>query len=405
LKYKFSKKEYIYKSFFLLFYNRRVVLATGFIHILPNAMQALTDPCLGTSWNEYSAYAGLFAMLSTLGMQLIEFLANQHYRSMGLRHAHSITDIDVKDCIRNGHTHDKADESINKKPTNNESDKTTDVEHVNYENEEPENEKHVHETIDDIKNIEPTNDKIEEPEQMQQTSDRTETPKKKKKTHKKNNKSESMEEADNQIQVPEKKDQTDFVAIEIQNGEPASATIDHCDGPGHSHGAVFQNANEQHKISAYLLELGIALHSVLIGLALGTTTNSFVVLFIAICFHQFFEAVALGTQIASIKNASIRSAIFMIVFYSLTTPVGIAAGIGVHSGAYNPESVSALLSNGILDALAGGILIYVALVSLLTAEMGANAHAFHALSARLKFLYFIALYLGAGAMALIGRWA
>ena len=86
----------------------------------------------------------------------------------------------------------------------------------------------------------------------------------------------------------------------------------------------------------------------------------------------------------------------MVIFFSLTTPIGIAIGIGIHSGTYNPKSVSSLLVTGILDSLSAGVLIYVALVNLITAEMGTNAHAFYSLSGRLKFLYFIALYLGAG---------
>jgi zinc transporter 1/2/3 len=138
---------------------------------------------------------------------------------------------------------------------------------------------------------------------------------------------------------------------------------------------------------------------------LGTATDTFIPLFIALCFHQFFEAIALGAQIAHLKTTSLRPAITMITFYSLTTPVGIAIGIGIHAGTYNPKAVSSLLVTGILDSLAAGILIYVALVNLINAEMGTNAHTFYSLRNRLKFLYFAALYLGVAAMAIVGRWA
>jgi zinc transporter 1/2/3 len=94
----------------------------------------------------------------------------------------------------------------------------------------------------------------------------------------------------------------------------------------------------------------------------------------------------------------------MIIFFSLTTPVGIGIGIAIHSKTYNPKSVASLLVTGILDSVSGGILIYVALINLITAEMGVGAHAFHSLSKRLKFLYFLALYAGVAAMAVIGRW-
>jgi len=384
-------------------------------------MQALTDPCLPNSWNVYSAYAGLFAMVACLGMQLIEFLAHQRFRSIRLQHK-PLT------------AHFNADEFIAKKSINNGTDKSTSVEYVNGDIEKPKYEdtksieqineqteelekgeqaietnrklkkkKSVNGEINNPEDIQQTNNKVEEPEQMQQSSDRTEEPEKKEKQQKKSLKSEDMEEVHNETQVPEKKGDNHFVSINMISIEPPSADL--CEAAGHHHGAAFQDDNQRNKISTYLLELGIALHSVLIGLALGTTTDSFVALFIALCFHQFFEGIALGAQIANAKTISILSAVGMVIFFALTTPVGIAAGIGVHSGTYNPKSVSSLLVTGILDSLSAGVLIYVALVNLITAEMGTNAHAFYGLSTRLKLLYYTALYLGAAAMAVIGRWA
>jgi solute carrier family 39 (zinc transporter), member 1/2/3 len=181
--------------------------------------------------------------------------------------------------------------------------------------------------------------------------------------------------------------------------------VEVCESSGHQHGVAFQDDAQRHKVSTYLLEFGIALHSILIGVTLGVTTDSFVALLIALSFHQFFEGMALGAQIARVERMSLMSAIFMVLFFAITTPIGIAIGIGIHSRAYNPKSVAALLVNGILDSVSAGILIYMALVNLITAEMGVGASTFHALKTRLKVLYFVALYLGAGAMALIGRWA
>ena len=253
-----------------------MVLATGFIHILPAAMEALTDDCLPNSWKAYDAFAGLFAMLAALVMQLIEYIAHQQYRSINNKQIFGSSDVN------------------------------------------------------------------------------------------------------------------------------ATATDDL---PGHCHGLGFQYDNETTKISTYLLELGIALHSVLIGLALGTATDEFVALFIALCFHQFFEGMAVGAQIARLDRISLRSGLFMILFFALTTPVGIAIGIGVQSKAYNPKSVASLLVSGILDWISGGILIYVALVNLISNEMGCGAQTFHSHSKRLKFLYHVAMYAGAGTMAIVGLWA
>ena len=190
-----------------------------------------------------------------------------------------------------------------------------------------------------------------------------------------------------------------------KNEESGSrAPIDLSESSNHSHGLVFHDENQNRKISTYLLEFGIALHSVLIGLTLGTAIESFVELFIALSLHQFFEAIALGAQIARLDHLPLRSAIFMVLFFTITTPTGIAIGIVVHSTTYSPKSVVSLLVNGILDSVSGGILIYVALVNLITAEMGASARSFNVLPKRLKFLYFMSLYAGVAAMAVIGRW-
>ncbi|KAJ2475131.1 hypothetical protein IWW47_006562, partial [Coemansia sp. RSA 2052] len=53
-------------------------------------------------------------------------------------------------------------------------------------------------------------------------------------------------------------------------------------------------------LATYVLELGIALHSVLIGLALAISDRGFLALFLAVCFHQFFEGLALGTSLAEL---------------------------------------------------------------------------------------------------------
>lgn len=49
------------------------------------------------------------------------------------------------------------------------------------------------------------------------------------------------------------------------------------------------------------------------------------------------------------------------ILYGLTTPLGIAVGLGVRT-TYNPESTTASIVSGTLDALSAGILIYTGLV-------------------------------------------
>ncbi|CAF1021425.1 unnamed protein product [Didymodactylos carnosus] len=299
------------------FFGTGVILATGFIHMLPDANEALTDPCLPDSWNIYGAYAGLFAMLAALVMQLTEFIAHSRYRRLEKKKQ--------KECKKN--------------------------------NIAPISHTHNHDDVKEYVNSE----KKDCPEEQYQQQSGTSTE----------------------------------ITVAADETEIESA---------HSHGVVLQEM-QQHKISTYLLEIGIAMHSVLIGIALGTTSgSSFVALFIALVFHQFFEGVALGAQIAKLEQKSIIPAVIMVVFFALTTAVGIAIGVGIHQGTYNPKSVASLLVNGIFDSISAGILIYVALVNLITAEFS-NSQTFYALRIRLKVLYYASLYLGASCMAIVGRWA
>ncbi|KAJ2869645.1 hypothetical protein GGI22_000108 [Coemansia erecta] len=58
---------------------------------------------------------------------------------------------------------------------------------------------------------------------------------------------------------------------------------------------------QRRALATYVLELGIALYSVLVGLALATTgMRGFFALLVAVCFHQFFEGLALGTSLAEL---------------------------------------------------------------------------------------------------------
>jgi zinc transporter 1/2/3 len=79
--------------------------------------------------------------------------------------------------------------------------------------------------------------------------------------------------------------------------------------------------------STLVLEFGIGIHSVLIGIALGIATDEFVPLLIAICFHQFFEGLALSAVMLSIAYKRAWTAIAFLVGYVLSTPIGIVIGI------------------------------------------------------------------------------
>ena len=154
-------------------------------------------------------------------------------------------------------------------------------------------------------------------------------------------------------------------------------------------------------VVAHVLEFGILVHSVLIGVDLGITTDYKTLrsLLIALCFHQFFEGIGLGAAIASARIRRRKAAIFA-TFFAFTTPIGVAIGIGVaHS--YNPDSRNAQWTQGTLNSLASGILIYAGLVEMVVEDFSRC----EATRPMKKVAMGLALLGGYGAMALLANWA
>lgn len=91
----------------------------------------------------------------------------------------------------------------------------------------------------------------------------------------------------------------------------------------------------------------------------------------------------------------------MACFFALTTPAGIAVGIGIASF-YNPYSVGALVTEGILDSMSAGILVYMALVDLIAADFLSKRMS---CNFRLQVVSYFTLFLGAGLMSSLAIWA
>lgn len=59
-----------------------VILATGFIHVLPDAFENLTSPCLNDHpWAEFP-FTGFIAMVSSIGTLMIDSFANSYYSKL-----------------------------------------------------------------------------------------------------------------------------------------------------------------------------------------------------------------------------------------------------------------------------------------------------------------------------------
>ncbi|GAA5996054.1 uncharacterized protein JCM10292_004918 [Rhodotorula paludigena] len=176
-------------------------------------------------------------------------------------------------------------------------------------------------------------------------------------------------------------------------------------------GDAFHDASEQNPVVAQMmgvatLEFGVMLHSVIIGLTLATTSDDeFNILFVVIIFHQMFEGLGLGTRLSFLQLDAKFNWIPWLgaSAYSLCTPIGMAIGLGVREG-LSMSSGSASVASGVLDAISAGILLYTATVELIAHEFIFNK-TYHTCSwARLVFSL-VCFALGAGIMALLGKWA
>ncbi|KAL0307072.1 UNVERIFIED_CONTAM: Zinc transporter 8 [Sesamum radiatum] len=177
---------------------------------------------------------------------------------------------------------------------------------------------------------------------------------------------------------------------------------------GHAHGALSLELDSRetellrHRVISQVLELGIIVHSVIIGIALGASESPKTIrpLIAALTFHQFFEGIGLGGCITQAKfNA--RAVAIMAVFFSITTPSGIAVGIGISKN-YSETSSKALIVEGVFNSASAGILIYMALVDLLASDfMSPKLQS----NGKLQLGANVSLLMGAGCMSVLAKWA
>jgi zinc transporter 1/2/3 len=163
--------------------------------------------------------------------------------------------------------------------------------------------------------------------------------------------------------------------------------------------------NQKQLLQCLLLEAGILFHSIFIGMAVSVATGtSFVVLLVAISFHQTFEGFALGSRISAIRfpPGSMKPWL-MALAYGTTTPIGQAIGLAIHT-LYDPASQTGLLTVGFMNAVSSGLLLFAGLVELL-AEDFLSDESYVTLQGKRRLQACASVVSGAALMALVGAWA
>jgi len=150
-------------------------------------------------------------------------------------------------------------------------------------------------------------------------------------------------------------------------------------------------------LSVVVLQAGIMIHSIIIGLTLVVTSGpGFTSLLLAIIFHQLFEGLTLGVRLAALPLPRHSIVPYVLAFvFAITTPIGIA--IGLVGRSLNPRGSTALLVSGVMAAISAGVLIYSGCVELLAGDF-LESHGVRDSSRSRQVLALVALCAGAAAM-------
>lgn len=162
-----------------------------------------------------------------------------------------------------------------------------------------------------------------------------------------------------------------------------------------------------------MLELGIIVHSIVIGVAFGAARyrfNTAVGYVVALSFHQLFEGIGIGTSIAGVKQQypsllTPRRINVMVGAFASTLPAGIAFGMVLaRLPNFDNDSLSQRWLVGSLNSISGGILLYISLLHFL-AEDFTRADLNQANKRALRWLMVAAMLAGMAIMTVLGIWA
>ncbi|KAL5113636.1 hypothetical protein ACEQ8H_008475 [Pleosporales sp. CAS-2024a] len=361
-----------------------VLIATAFVHLLPTAFESLTDPCLPYFWNHgYAAMPGLVAMTSVFVVVGIEMF----FASKGAGHSHS-TDYEslrLDDHAAAPRPQHKRSHSYGRYSGGPAA---------------------IHGLAPAVALPDPSSsDNL-----MAGASPSAASPLTPSVPHANGRlarRSMDSDESDLDIRPEE-------LGPPADDAEDESSLLQHAEPRIQAGQARHQSPESPEKTEAQnrkqllqclLLEAGILFHSVFIGMALSVATGtSFVVLLVAISFHQTFEGFALGSRISAIRfpSGSLKPWL-MALAYGTTTPVGQAIGLAIHT-LYDPASQVGLLTVGFMNAISSGLLLFAGLVELL-AEDFLSDESYVTLRGKRRLQACASVVSGAALMALVGAWA
>ncbi|CAN6651707.1 zinc-regulated transporter 2 [Trichomonascus vanleenenianus] len=335
------------------YFGSGVIIATALIHLLQPANEALTSECLSEKWNDYP-YAYALCLFSLFAIFLVDLVSQRLLAKAGITHTHGPSGL-------GGHSE-------------------KDIEAQNHHHHHHHHQHHPsHQRYQDAQELSAENSMME-PQHSDSISN----------------------------QLPRETNQDKHVSnVTAENNTSPSEEVrfDIRSITSTSSADTSQKNIASQLGTIFILEFGIIFHSVFVGLTLAVAGEEFKTLYIVLCFHQLFEGLGLGTRLATAPWPTHRKWVpwALGIAFGLTTPIAIAVGLGLRYS-YPPGSETNLITNGIFDSISSGILLYTGLVELIANEFLHSNEFKSAPLGRVLSAYGI-MCLGAGLMALLGRWA
>mmetsp|Transcript_7064 Transcript_7064/g.10413 ORF Transcript_7064/g.10413 Transcript_7064/m.10413 type:complete len:285 (-) Transcript_7064:1135-1989(-) len=140
------------------------------------------------------------------------------------------------------------------------------------------------------------------------------------------------------------------------------------------------------KCSAYCLMAALIVHSIIAGTALGIqgTPTTVLHVFLGVVSHKWAASLALGVFFTK-TSLTLRKSLFLIVVFSVSTPVGVVFGMLI-------ESQGNLLINGVVLAISAGTFFFISMSEVLEEEFKSQKD---------KYSKFLFLFMGSLTLALI----
>ena len=346
--FKNQKESYFLKVFYFICKNfgQGVIFATGFIHLLQPANEALTSSCLGGAFQEYP-FAFALCMLSIFSIYLIEIITRHYIEKLvtngKAEHQHGHGLFNIGEILEDEHLKEHG---------------------ILTNNNHNHNACHSTDSTDNRPRV---TDDLEDEAQI-----------------------DSYELTNNA-----KKEFADDLESGSAENSSQQLSVD----------TVVRNKHDHHSLesmnqimSVCILEFGVIFHSVFIGLTLGVVSgNQFKILFIVLVIHQGLEGLGCGARISESELSNRIKYIFG-AMYTCSTPIAVAIGLGVRTK-LSMDSVGVNVASGVFDSISAGILMYNAF-SLLFGAFNEYPG-----DLKMKLLAYVTTCFGVGIMALLGKWA